>query len=343
MRGVLFEEFAGPLVVTDLPDPVCPADGVVVRVGATGVCRSDWHGWQGHDDGIAVPHVPGHELAGTVVAVGPQVRSWSVGDVVTVPFVCACGECDACLAGEQQVCERQTQPGFTHWGSFAELVALDHADVNLVRLPEGMTPVTAASLGCRFATAYRALTVHGRVRAGDRVAVHGCGGVGLSAVMIAAASGAHVLAVDVNPAALDAARAAGAEAVVDASGLAPEEVAALVVEAPAGARTCRSTPSAARARPSRRCWGCADEGGTSRWACCSRTTRGPRCPWTAWSGGSSSCTAATGWPPTSTRRCSRGSRAVRSGRTFWSAGPSASTRRARRSRRWAARPVVVRG
>lgn len=234
MRGVVFEEFAGPLVVTDLPDPACPADGVVVRVGATGVCRSDWHGWQGHDDGIAVPHVPGHELAGTVVEVGPQVRTWAVGDVVTVPFVCACGECDACLAGEQQVCERQTQPGFTHWGSFAELVALDHADVNLVRLPSGMTPVTAASLGCRFATAYRALAVHGRVRSGDRVAVHGCGGVGLSAVMIAAASGAHVVAVDVTSAALEAARAAGAAVVVDASGLAPEEVAALVVEATGG-------------------------------------------------------------------------------------------------------------
>ena len=234
MRGVLFEEFAGPLVVTDLPYPACPADGVVVRVEATGVCRSDWHGWQGHDDGIAVPHVPGHELAGTVVEVGPQVRTWAVGDVVTVPFVCACGECDACLAGEQQVCERQTQPGFTHWGSFAELVALDHADVNLVRLPDGMTPVTAASLGCRFATAYRALAVHGRVRSGDRVAVHGCGGVGLSAVMIAAASGAHVVAVDVTPAALEAARAAGAAVVVDASGLAPEEVAALVVEATGG-------------------------------------------------------------------------------------------------------------
>jgi alcohol dehydrogenase len=153
---------------------------------------------------------------------------------VTVPFVSACGTCAACRAGEQQVCERQEQPGFTYWGSFAERVALHHADVNLVRLPDALSAVTAASLGCRFATAYRALMVHGRVRANDRVAVHGCGGVGLSAVMIAAAGGARVVAVDVSAGALEAARAAGAEEVVDATGLTPEQVAARVVEATDG-------------------------------------------------------------------------------------------------------------
>ncbi|WP_024286033.1 zinc-dependent alcohol dehydrogenase family protein [Cellulomonas sp. KRMCY2] len=241
MRAVLFEEFGGPLTVADVPAPACPSHGVVVRVEATGVCRSDWHGWQGHDDGIALPHVPGHELAGTVVEVGASVRRWRSGDVVTVPFVCACGTCRACLAGEQQVCENQTQPGFTGWGSFAELVALDHADVNLVRLPDGMTPVTAASLGCRFATAHRALTVHGRVREGDWVAVHGCGGVGLSAVMIAVAAGARVVALDVSAAARQAATELGAEVVLDPrpAGLpdadaTPEAVGARVVDATGG-------------------------------------------------------------------------------------------------------------
>ena len=234
MRAVLLERFGGPLEVREVPDPACPADGVVVRVEATGVCRSDWHGWQGHDDGIALPHVPGHELAGTVVEAGPGVTRWAPGDRVTVPFVNACGACAACAAGEHQVCERQTQPGFTHWGSFADLAALDHADVNLVALPEGMSAVTAASLGCRFATAYRALAVHGRVRSGDRVAVHGCGGVGLSAVMIAVADGARVVAVDVAPAARAAALALGAEAALDPTGLAPEEVAAAVVGATDG-------------------------------------------------------------------------------------------------------------
>ncbi len=215
MRAVVVERFGALPQVRRVPVPRCPADGVVVRVEATGVCRSDWHGWQGHDDGITLPHVPGHELAGSVAAVGPAVRAWTVGDRVTVPFVCACGTCPACRDGEHQVCEHQTQPGFTHDGSFAEYVALDHADVNLVRLPDGMTPATAAALGCRFATAYRALTVHGRPRPGDWVAVHGCGGVGLSAVMVAVADGARVVALDPSPAAREAARACGAEVVLD--------------------------------------------------------------------------------------------------------------------------------
>ncbi|WP_426593274.1 zinc-dependent alcohol dehydrogenase family protein [Cellulomonas sp. McL0617] len=218
MRAVVIEKFGVPPTVRDdVPAPACPDDGVVLRVSATGVCRSDWHAWQGHDADVMLPRVPGHELAGVVVTVGPGVRRWAVGDAVTVPFVCACGSCAACLAGEQQVCERQRQPGFTDDGSYAELVALHHADANLVRLPEGMSPVIAAGLGCRFATAYRALTVHGRVGEGDWVAVHGCGGVGLSAVMIAVAGGAQVVATDVDPAAREAALALGATVVVDAS------------------------------------------------------------------------------------------------------------------------------
>ncbi len=234
MRALVMESFGGPLVVRDVPDPICPADGVLVRVEATGVCRSDWHAWQGHDDGVHLPHVPGHELAGVVVEVGPLVRGWLEGSRVTVPFVNACGRCAACESGQQQVCERQTQPGFTHWGSFAELVALDHADVNLVALPETMSSVTAASLGCRFATAYRALTVHGRVGMADQVAVHGCGGVGLSAVMVAVAAGARVVALDPSPAARKAASALGAEVVLDPSGLGAEEVALLVADATGG-------------------------------------------------------------------------------------------------------------
>ena len=218
MRAVVIDEFGVPATLREVPEPACPDDGVVLRVTATGVCRSDWHGWQGHDDDISLPHVPGHELAGVIQQVGARVHSWVVGDAVTVPFVCACGTCAACLAGEQQVCERQRQPGFTDDGSFADLVAIRHADVNLVRLPEGMSPVTAAGLGCRFATAYRAVTVHGRVAPGDWVAVHGCGGVGLSAVMVAVAAGARVVAVDVSAAAREAALAMGASVVLDGTG-----------------------------------------------------------------------------------------------------------------------------
>ncbi|MFI6322712.1 zinc-dependent alcohol dehydrogenase family protein [Nonomuraea sp. NPDC050556] len=218
MRAVAFDLFGGELDVRDLTDPSPARHGVVVRVEATGLCRSDWHGWQGHDPDIKVlPHVPGHELAGVVEAVGADVRGWRPGAQVTVPFVCACGSCGACATGDQQVCERQTQPGFTHWGSWADLVAIDHADVNLIALPEEMAFTTAASLGCRFATAFRAVVQVGKVRPGEWVAVHGCGGVGLSAVMIAAAAGARVVAVDVSSDALHLAEGAGATHFVNAT------------------------------------------------------------------------------------------------------------------------------
>jgi len=216
MRALVFDAFGGPLAVCDVPAPTPSPGGVVVRVGASGVCRSDWHGWQGHDPDVRLPHVPGHELAGTVEGVGEGVRRWRVGDRVTVPFVCACGTCPRCVAGDHQVCDRQTQPGFTHWGSFAELVALQAADVNVVALPEELSFATAASLGCRYATAFRAVVQQGRVRPGEWVAVHGCGGVGLSAVQVAVAAGARVVAVDVSAGALQLARSFGAAHVVDA-------------------------------------------------------------------------------------------------------------------------------
>ncbi|WP_406302154.1 zinc-dependent alcohol dehydrogenase family protein [Streptomyces sp. NBC_00885] len=219
MRAVVFEEFGGPLDVREVPDPVPAPGGAVIRVEATGLCRSDWHGWMGHDPGITLPHVPGHELAGVVESVGDGVVEWRPGDRVSVPFICACGRCAACARGAQQVCERQEQPGFTHWGSFAECVPVHHADTNLVALPDAMSFSTAASLGCRFATAFRAVVAQGRVRPGEWVAVHGCGGVGLSAVMIAAACGARVVAVDLSPDALELARSFGAEVCVDASAL----------------------------------------------------------------------------------------------------------------------------
>lgn len=216
MRALTFDRFAGPLTIRDVPSPDPTPAGVVVRVGASGICRSDWHGWQGHDPDIRLPHVPGHELAGTVEAVGGDVRRWRPGDRVTVPFVCACGRCRACAAGEHQVCTRQTQPGFTHWGSFAEFVAVHEADVNVVALPEDMSLATAASLGCRYSTAFRAVVHHGRVRPGEWVAVHGCGGVGLSAVQVAVAAGGRVVAVDISAVALELAGDLGAEHLIDA-------------------------------------------------------------------------------------------------------------------------------
>jgi len=216
MRAVAYEHHGQIPTLRHLPEPDCPEDGVVIAVRATGVCRSDWHAWKGHDP-VPLPQIPGHELAGTIAEVGADVRQWCVGDRVTVPFVCGCGVCEYCLVGDAQVCPHQTQPGFTGPGSFAELVAISAADVNLVALPDSVDFVTAASLGCRFATAFRAITAHGRLRPGDWLAVHGCGGVGLSAVMIGKALGARVVAVDVAHPALDRALELGAEHVVNAS------------------------------------------------------------------------------------------------------------------------------
>lgn len=215
VRAVVYSAYGATPEVLEVPDPVCPEAGVVLKVGATGVCRSDWHAWKGHAP-VALPHVPGHEMAGVVAEVGPAATGYAVGDRVTVPFACGCGTCAYCLAGDAQVCPEQTQPGFTGPGSFADLVPIHAADVNLVGLPDIVDFVTAASLGCRFATGYRALTAHGRLGTGEWLAVHGCGGVGLSAVMIGASLGARVVAVDVSGAALDRARALGAEVVVDA-------------------------------------------------------------------------------------------------------------------------------
>ncbi|HEY4626177.1 MAG TPA: zinc-dependent alcohol dehydrogenase family protein [Blastococcus sp.] len=230
MRALIFESFGGPLQVREVPAPEPAPGGVVVRVAASGICRSDWHAWEGHDPDVTLPHVPGHELAGTVAAVGEGVRLWRVGDRVTVPFVNACGRCAQCAAGDHQVCSRQTQPGFTHWGSLAEYVALDAADVNLVAVPADLDLATAAALGCRYATAFRAVAHVGRARPGEWVAVHGCGGVGLSAVQIAAAAGARVVAVDIAPGALALARELGAEHTVDGGA----DVPAAVVELTGG-------------------------------------------------------------------------------------------------------------
>jgi alcohol dehydrogenase len=212
----VFRAYGGPLAVEEVPDPAPAADGVVIEVAATGICRSDWHAWMGHDPDVTPPHVPGHELAGTVAAAGRDVRGVREGERVTVPFCCGCGRCAQCRAGETQICDDDYQPGFSGWGSFARYVAIPHAELNVVRLPEAITDVDAAALGCRFMTAYAAITVHGRPAPGDWVAVHGCGGVGLSAVMIAVAGGARVVAVDVDAAKLALARGLGAEVALDA-------------------------------------------------------------------------------------------------------------------------------
>ncbi|HEY7811690.1 MAG TPA: alcohol dehydrogenase catalytic domain-containing protein, partial [Nakamurella sp.] len=209
MRAVTYERVGTRPSLQRVPIPACPPDGALVRVEATGVCRSDWHAWRGHDP-VPLPHTPGHEFAGTVAQIGSLIRDVAVGTRVTAPFVNGCGVCAWCLGGDAQVCPEQSQPGFSHPGSFADYVVVRAADFNLVPLPDAVDAVTAAALGCRFATAFRALTGHATVGPGTQVAVFGCGGVGLSVAMIAVALGARVTAVDLSAPALDRARELGA-------------------------------------------------------------------------------------------------------------------------------------
>ncbi len=217
MKAVIFEDFGAPPKISTVPDPSPDDDGVIIKVEASGICRSDWHGWQGHDPDITnLPHVPGHELAGIVEETGSKVGKWKKGDRVTVPFVAGCGTCPECKSGNHQICDNQYQPGFTGWGSFAEYVAINFADTNLVMLPDDLDYVTAASLGCRFATSFRAVAVQANISEGDWIAVHGCGGVGLSAIMIAHAMGAKVIAVDINEQKLELAESIGAMHVINA-------------------------------------------------------------------------------------------------------------------------------
>jgi alcohol dehydrogenase len=218
MRAAIYNQFGGEISVRDVPDPTPAEQDVVIRVMANGICRSDWHGWMGHDPSISLPHVPGHECAGVVEAVGKNVMTLRPGDRVVVPFSGGCGRCSQCRAGRQHICDNDFQPGFSAWGAFAQFCRIGYADANLVKLPDEIGFVEAASLGCRCMTSFGAIVDRAMVRAGEFVAVFGCGGVGLSAIMIANAIGASVIAVDRRPEALEQARRAGARQLLLADG-----------------------------------------------------------------------------------------------------------------------------
>jgi alcohol dehydrogenase len=232
MRAALIEAFSEPLVVRDVPDPQCPADGAIVRVRACGVCRSDWHAWTGADPAVSAPHVPGHEFAGVIEEVGRDCRRFKRGDRVTAPFILACGRCPDCIGGDPTVCNHQHVVGFSSWGAFAERIAVPRADFNLVHLPEAIGFTAAAGMGCRVTTSFRAVVDRAKLQPGEWLAIHGAGGVGLSALLIGAAIGASVLAIDVNEDALKLAQSLGATRTLNVSGIA--DVGAAVREATNG-------------------------------------------------------------------------------------------------------------
>jgi len=215
MRGALIEEFRGEIKIGTLPDPECPPHGAIIKVEACGVCRSDHHSWCGHDPDVVLPHVMGHEFAGIVAETGSDTSRIKVGDRVTAPFILGCGQCPDCKSGHATICETQDVMGFTDWGAFAELLAVPNADFNLVPLPDDMDFATAAGMGCRVTTSYRALTDRLDLQAGEWLAVHGCGGVGLAAIQIAKALGARVIAIDLNDEALALAQTFGADLVLN--------------------------------------------------------------------------------------------------------------------------------
>jgi alcohol dehydrogenase len=223
MRAAVFTDFGEPLDVRDVDAPDADDDGVVVELEACGICRSDWHGWIGDwawrgvdfDEG----HIFGHEPAGTVIEVGDDVENVREGDHVAVPFNLGDGTCQLCKNGHSNVCENRMGLGFAEeaQGAWAEEVHVPWADHNIVRLPDGVSSVDMAGLGCRFMTSFHALAHRADVGAGDWLAVHGCGGIGLSAVHIGDALGANVIAVDLTDEKLDIAEDLGAVERVNAS------------------------------------------------------------------------------------------------------------------------------
>ena len=215
MRAAVVREFGKDLSIEEVADPACPEDGVVLEVAACGVCRSDHHGWMGEHPKVRDGSILGHEYCGTVVEAGPRAK-YRMGDRLIAPFILACGDCPACRSGVSNTCPNQVVPGFSLPGAYAEYVAVPF-DHNLVHLPDSLTPALAAGLGCRVTTSWHALTDRAAVKAGEWVAIHGTGGIGLAAALLAKALGAQVVVVDIVDEKLANALRLGADAAVNAA------------------------------------------------------------------------------------------------------------------------------
>lgn len=216
MRAVVLERVGGPeeLTLREVPDPE-PGDGeALVRVRTVGVCGRDLIDRRGGFPLMKLPTILGHEMAGEVVAVGPNVTRVAVGDTVANLHRPFCGECRSCISGDVIHCERAWQSfGHTVDGAYAELcVAHQRA---LVKVPDGLEPLQAASVGCTAGVALRALRREARLEIGETVLITGAsGGVGLMAIQIAKRVGARVIGVTGSEHKVHAIRDAGADDVV---------------------------------------------------------------------------------------------------------------------------------
>jgi D-arabinose 1-dehydrogenase-like Zn-dependent alcohol dehydrogenase len=222
MKAAVIEALNAPMQVhTNWPEPQPGPRDALVRVEANGICRSDWHLWTGDWDwlgiGLSLPAVIGHEFCGVVEEVGPQVTRFKKGERVVAPFNFSCGMCDSCATGHQNVCRSVGFPGVPWSGGYGRLAHVPLADMNLVGLPESIPFVDAASMGCRFMTSFHGVVDQAQVQAGEWVAVHGCGGIGMAAIHVAAALGASVIAVDIDDKKLAMAKDLGAVHTVNAT------------------------------------------------------------------------------------------------------------------------------
>ncbi|HEY6420855.1 MAG TPA: zinc-dependent alcohol dehydrogenase family protein [Candidatus Binataceae bacterium] len=219
MRAAVFEATKKPLVVKDVPDPSCAPNAAIIRVEANGICRSDWHAWSGDWTWLGLAAQPGailgHEFCGVVEEVGKEIRNFKKGDRVVIPFSQGDGTCEYCRNGSSNVCLTPLLPGFSYPGGFGGMVAVPFADLNMVTLPPSIDFVEGASMGCRFMTSFHGVVDRAQVKPGEWVAVFGCGGIGLSAINIAAAMGANVIGVDLDTAKLELAKGVGATHVIN--------------------------------------------------------------------------------------------------------------------------------
>ncbi|MCC0079382.1 MAG: alcohol dehydrogenase catalytic domain-containing protein [Rhodobacter sp.] len=228
MLAARMEGVRGKVIVEEMHIPEIGPDDALVRVTASGICRSDWHVWNGDWGWLGFKLEPGtvlgHEIGGIVEAVGDNVRGVKPGDRVTVPFNLACGCCAHCGRGEQNLCVDRVSPHLIPGsGGWAQYVRAPNASLNCIPLPDGVDELTAAALGCRYMTAWRAVRSRGGLLGGESIAVFGCGAVGLAAIEIARTLGGRVIAIDIDDAKLARAREVGATQVLNVRGMSPAD------------------------------------------------------------------------------------------------------------------------